>query len=48
MPVETTGFHLKPFNFFDANPAMDLPSAPNKASREHAGACDSCGPAARL
>ena len=38
MPVEHTGFHLKPFNFFDANPA----------SRELAGACDSCGPAARL
>ncbi|MBO0730535.1 MAG: primary-amine oxidase [Acidimicrobiaceae bacterium] len=25
MPVATTGFHLRPFGFFDANPALDLP-----------------------
>jgi primary-amine oxidase len=28
MPVEYTGFTLKPFGFFDANPAINLaPSA---------------------
>jgi primary-amine oxidase len=28
MPVEYTGFTLKPFGFFDRNPALDLaPSA---------------------
>jgi primary-amine oxidase len=28
MPVEYTGFTLKPFGFFDRNPAIDLaPSA---------------------
>ncbi len=26
MPVATTGFHLRPFGFFDANPALDLPT----------------------
>ena len=25
MPVEYTGFHLIPFGFFDANPALDVP-----------------------
>ena len=25
MPVSTAGFHLRPFGFFDANPALDLP-----------------------
>jgi primary-amine oxidase len=25
MPVTTTGFHLRPFGFFDANPTLDLP-----------------------
>jgi primary-amine oxidase len=25
MPVTTAGFHLRPFGFFAANPALDLP-----------------------
>lgn len=34
MPVETTGFSLKPVNFFDANPGLDIPPERNAASRE--------------
>jgi len=34
MPVEYTGFTLKPNGFFAENPAMDLPSDRNSASRE--------------
>jgi primary-amine oxidase len=26
MPVERTGFHLKPVGFFDRNPALDVPA----------------------
>ncbi|BDA42557.1 Primary amine oxidase [Coccomyxa sp. Obi] len=51
MPVERVGFHLKPVNFFDANPGMDIAPLPNKASREHQSsnvACDSCGPQSKL
>lgn len=29
MPVETHNIHLVPFNFFDRNPALDLPQANN-------------------
>lgn len=25
MPVDRTGFVLKPFGFFDRNPALDVP-----------------------
>ena len=25
MPVEHTGFHLRPIGFFDHNPALDVP-----------------------
>jgi primary-amine oxidase len=25
MPVTHVGFHLKPFGFFDGNPALDVP-----------------------
>jgi primary-amine oxidase len=43
MPVTTTGFHLRPFGFFDANPALDLPrprsghchSATGEATHNH-------------
>jgi primary-amine oxidase len=28
MPVTTAGFHLRPFGFFDASPALDLPRPP--------------------
>jgi primary-amine oxidase len=49
MPVEVVGFHLKPVNFFDANPGMDIAPLPNKASREHSSdACDSCPPQSKL
>jgi primary-amine oxidase len=27
MPVEYAGFTLKPFGFFDRNPALDVPAA---------------------
>jgi primary-amine oxidase len=33
MPVEYTGFTLKPFGFFDRNPAIDL--APSAAEGSH-------------
>jgi len=28
MPVDTVSFWLKPFGFFDRNPALDVPPAP--------------------
>ena len=34
MPAETTGFFLKPVNFFSANPGLDIPPDRNTASRE--------------
>ena len=34
MPVEYTGFTLKPNGFFAENPAMDLPPDRNSASRD--------------
>jgi primary-amine oxidase len=27
MPVDYSGFHFKPYGFFDRNPALDLPEA---------------------
>lgn len=33
MPCETTGFSLKPDNFFSGNPAIDLPPDINAASQ---------------
>ncbi|MER6976402.1 hypothetical protein [Streptomyces carpinensis] len=30
MPVEKAGFHLLPVNFFDRNPALDVPSSQPK------------------
>ncbi|KAK9817313.1 hypothetical protein WJX72_012521 [[Myrmecia] bisecta] len=45
MPAEHIGFMLKPFNFFDANPGLDIPPSCNIASREFDGkACSHCGP----
>jgi primary-amine oxidase len=41
MPVEYTGFMLKPSGFFAENPAMDLPPDRNSASRDNRGS-DSC------
>jgi primary-amine oxidase len=40
MPVEYTGFTLKPNGFFFENPAMDLPRDRNDASRDNRG--ESC------
>lgn len=50
MPKESVGFHLKPVNFFDGNPGINLPPGPNKTSREHnAGSgCDSCAAQSKL
>jgi primary-amine oxidase len=41
MPVEYTGFTLKPFGFFDRNPAIDL--APSASASESAEG-DHCHP----
>lgn len=35
MPVDYTGFTLKPTGFFDANPALDVPPSPSAASEGH-------------
>jgi primary-amine oxidase len=43
MPVEHAGFTLKPNGFFAENPAMDLPSDRNGASRDNRGAGACCG-----
>jgi primary-amine oxidase len=42
MPVEYAGFMLKPNNFFEANPAMDLPGEANGHSVRHGEAMTSC------
>ncbi len=39
MPVEVVGFTLKPFGFFDGNPAVDLPHAPDAGSVLANGSC---------
>jgi primary-amine oxidase len=41
MPVEYAGFVLKPNNFFDSNPAMDLPAETGGSSVQHGGCCGS-------
>ncbi len=33
MPVETTGFTLKPLNFFNGNPAIDVPPPCRKSNK---------------
>lgn len=35
MPVEHCGFLLKPFNFFDANPGLDIPPGADLASKDN-------------
>ncbi|WIA30543.1 hypothetical protein OEZ86_000626 [Tetradesmus obliquus] len=35
MPVEVTGFTLKPFGFFSSNPGLDIPPGRNAASKMH-------------
>lgn len=35
MPVETTGFMLKPVGFFANNPTLDVPPFTNKTSKLH-------------
>ena len=40
MPCESTGFTLKPDNFFQGNPAIDLPPDDNTASRLAKGCCE--------
>jgi primary-amine oxidase len=42
MPVEHTGFMLKPSGFFAENPAMDLPPERNDASKDQRGSGDCC------
>jgi primary-amine oxidase len=43
MPVDHTGFTLKPVGFFDRNPALDVP--PTRAEHCHSGGHDVHGPA---
>ncbi|BDA50132.1 Primary amine oxidase [Coccomyxa sp. Obi] len=43
MPVEHVGFTLKPFGFFDSNPGVDIPYAPNAASKLVNGCCNGNG-----
>jgi primary-amine oxidase len=33
MPVDTTGFVLKPSGFFDRNPVLDVPAEPDRRAR---------------
>ena len=40
MPCEITGFSLKPDNFFEGNPAIDLPPETNAASKLAKGCCE--------
>lgn len=50
MPVEMIGFMLKPFNFFDANPGLDIPRGRNPASVQvNKDDCEECSntPAAK-
>lgn len=39
MPVERHELHLRPVDFFDANPALDVPSHRNTASVLVGGEC---------
>ncbi len=39
MPVEHCGFLLKPFNFFDANPGLDIPPGTDMASKDNSQSC---------
>ena len=36
MPADTVSFWLKPFGFFDRNPALDVPAAPARSAPAHA------------
>ena len=44
------GFHLKPVNFYDGNPGINLAPGPNKTSREHqdGSGCESCAAQSKL
>ena len=42
MPVEVTGFSLKPDNFFTGNPAVDSPPEVNQTSQEAMASCNGC------
>jgi primary-amine oxidase len=39
MPVEHTGFHLKPVSFFDRNPALDVPPQDRIVGQNSGGHC---------
>jgi primary-amine oxidase len=39
MPADTVSFWLKPFGFFDRNPALDVPAAPGQADTSQRGSC---------
>jgi primary-amine oxidase len=43
MPVEYTGFTLKPFGFFDRNPALDLAPSAGAGGTAGGGHCHPAG-----
>lgn len=49
MPVETHSVHLRPADFFEANPSIDVPSNKNLSSQEvYKSKSDCCAPVDEL
>jgi primary-amine oxidase len=39
MPADTVSFWLKPFGFFDRNPALDVPASTSRPTTAQDGSC---------